>query len=44
VNDLLTLVGRHDYNAFPVLGPDGRPAGIVTKLDVLRLFVTPATK
>lgn len=40
VTDLLTLFDRHDYNAFPVLGPKGRLVGIVSKLDLLRLFVT----
>jgi CBS domain-containing protein len=44
LNDLLTLFDRHDYNAFPVLGPDGRLVGIVTKLDVLRVIVTPPAK
>jgi CBS domain-containing protein len=39
VTDLLTLFDRYDYNAFPVLGPEGRLVGIVSKLDVLRLFV-----
>lgn len=39
VTDLLTLFDRHDYNAFPVLGPEGRLVGIVAKLDLLRLFV-----
>jgi CBS domain-containing protein len=40
LEDLLTLFDRHDYNAFPVLGQDGRLAGMVSKLDILRLFVT----
>jgi CBS domain-containing protein len=40
ITDLLTLFDRHDYNAFPVLGPDGLLVGIVSKLDILRLFVT----
>ena len=42
VTDLLTLFDRHDYNAFPVLGPEGRLVGIVSKLDLLRLFVAAA--
>lgn len=45
LNDLLALFDRHDYNAFPVLAPGGRVVGILTKLDVLRLFLhQPATQ
>ena len=40
VTDLLTLFDRHDYNTFPVLGPEAHLVGIVSKLDLLRLFVT----
>jgi len=43
VTDLLALFDRHDYNAFPVVGPEGGLVGIVSKLDVLRLFVGAAT-
>lgn len=35
---------RHDYDALPVLAPDGSLAGIVSKLDVLRAYhFTPET-
>jgi CBS domain-containing protein len=40
VADLLSLFDRHDFNAFPVLGQDGELLGIVSKLDVLELFLT----
>jgi CBS domain-containing protein len=39
VADVLTLFDRHDYNAFPVVGNDGRVAGIVSKLDILQSFL-----
>ncbi len=39
VVDLLALFDRHDYNAFPVLDQQDRLLGIVSKLDVLRLFL-----
>jgi CBS domain-containing protein len=32
------LLERHDFNALPVVGPDGKLLGIVTKLDLLRAF------
>jgi CBS domain-containing protein len=38
VVELLALFDRHDYNAFPVVAPDGTLRGIVSKLDVLRLL------
>lgn len=38
IGDLLSLFARHDFNAFPVVDPAGALCGIVTKLDVLRLF------
>ena len=38
IGDLLSLFAQHDFNAFPVLDPGGALRGIVTKLDVLRLF------
>ncbi|HEY8492260.1 MAG TPA: CBS domain-containing protein [Myxococcota bacterium] len=35
---------RHDYDALPVLAPDGSLLGIVSKLDVLRAYhFTPET-
>jgi CBS domain-containing protein len=39
VSDLLALFDRHDFNAFPVLDERGRLLGIVSKLDVLELFL-----
>jgi CBS domain-containing protein len=38
VRDLIALFDRHDFNAFPVVDDGGIVRGIVTKLDVLRLF------
>ncbi len=38
VRDLLALFDRHDFNAFPVVDEAGVLQGIVSKLDVLRLF------
>jgi CBS domain-containing protein len=38
VTELLALFDRHDFNAFPVVAPDGTLRGIVSKLDVLRLL------
>ena len=37
-DQLLALFDRHDYNAFPVVAPDGTLRGIISKLDVLRLL------
>ena len=39
VNELLALFDRHDFNVFPVLDERGRLLGIVSKLDVLELFL-----
>jgi CBS domain-containing protein len=39
IGDLLALFDRHDFNAFPVVGQHNRLLGIVSKLDVLKLFV-----
>lgn len=39
VADLLALFDRHDFNAFPVLSQHGQLLGIVSKLDVLELFL-----
>jgi CBS domain-containing protein len=39
VGDLLTLFDRHDFNAFPVLDRREQLVGIVSKLDVLQLFL-----
>ncbi len=32
------LLERHDFNALPVVGPEGELLGVVTKLDLLRAF------
>jgi CBS domain-containing protein len=37
--ELLDRFAQHDVNAFPVVDPDGALHGIVSKLDLLRLFV-----
>ncbi|MEO8090862.1 MAG: CBS domain-containing protein [Gemmatimonadales bacterium] len=39
VGDLLALFDRHDFNAFPVLDEHNRLLGIVSKLDLLELFL-----
>jgi CBS domain-containing protein len=38
VAELMQAFDRHDFNAFPVVAEGGALVGIVTKLDVLRLF------
>lgn len=38
VAEVMELFDRHDFNAFPVVSADGTLAGIVTKLDVLRVI------
>lgn len=38
VGDLMALFDRHDFNAFPVVDDRSVLLGIVSKLDVLRLF------
>jgi len=40
VANLLAMFDRHDFNAFPVVGQHDRLLGIISKLDVLRLFVS----
>jgi acetoin utilization protein AcuB len=39
VSELLVLFDRHDFNAFPVLDERGRLLGIISKLDLLELFL-----
>ena len=39
ISDLLALFDRHDFNALPVMERAGSMVGIVSKLDVLRLFL-----
>jgi CBS domain-containing protein len=38
IGTLMELFDRHDFHAFPVVDPHGVVCGIVTKLDVLRMF------
>lgn len=38
VGDAEALFDAHDFDALPVLGPDGTLAGILSKLDVLRAY------
>jgi CBS domain-containing protein len=38
VAELMQAFDRYDFNAFPVVEESGALVGIVTKLDVLRLF------
>lgn len=38
LTDAIELFERHDYNAFPVVDGQGRLRGVLTKLDLLRLF------
>ena len=38
LGDLMALFDRYDFNAFPVVDAQGVVCGIVTKLDVLRMF------
>lgn len=40
VSELLALFDRHDFNAFPVVDHGGRLLGIISKLDLLELFLT----
>ena len=40
VSELLVLFDRHDFNAFPVVDDGGRLLGIISKLDLLELFLT----
>jgi CBS domain-containing protein len=39
IGDLLALFDQNDFNAFPVLDERERLVGIVSKLDVLQLFL-----
>jgi CBS domain-containing protein len=39
VSEVLAQFDRHDFNAFPVLDDRGRLLGIISKLDVLQLFL-----
>jgi CBS domain-containing protein len=41
IGNLLALFDRHDFNAFPVVDHYNRLVGIVSKLDVLNLFLEP---
>jgi CBS domain-containing protein len=39
VTELLAQFDRHDFNAFPVQDDHGRLRGIISKLDLLELFL-----
>jgi CBS domain-containing protein len=39
VSELLAHFDRHDFNAFPVLDERGQLLGIISKLDLLELFL-----
>ena len=41
LGELFALFEQHDYNAFPVVDERGILQGMVTKLDLLRLFHSP---
>jgi CBS domain-containing protein len=38
ISETESLFGQHDFNALPVVGPGDELLGIVTKLDLLRVF------
>jgi CBS domain-containing protein len=40
VSELLALFDRHDFNAFPVVDDGGWLLGIISKLDLLELFLS----
>jgi CBS domain-containing protein len=43
--DAEAIFERHDFNGLPVVSPEGRLMGIVTKLDLLKAFsFTPQSK
>ncbi len=41
VEALTELMNRHDYNAFPVVNDTGVLQGIVTRLDLFKLYLLP---
>jgi CBS domain-containing protein len=41
IRELKSLFDEHDFNAFPVVDEGGRLRGIVSTLDILRLFRPP---
>jgi CBS domain-containing protein len=38
IRDVKNIFAQHEYNAIPVVEADGRLRGVVTKLDLLRMF------
>jgi CBS domain-containing protein len=38
---LTDLMGQHDYNAFPVVNDSGILQGLVTRLDLFKLYLLP---
>ena len=41
IEELTKLMGSHAFNAFPVVNDVGALLGLVTRLDVFRLYLTP---
>lgn len=37
MSEVLSIAARYDYNGFPVVTPEGRLAGMITKGDLLRV-------
>ena len=38
MTEVRAIASHYDYNGFPVVTPQGRPVGVVTKGDLLRVF------
>lgn len=43
IAELLAWFDRHDFNAFPVVSDGAQVVGVVSKLDVLRAFLSAGT-
>ena len=41
IEQLTALMGQHDFNAFPVVNEVGTLLGLVTRLDLFRLYLLP---
>ena len=41
IEDLTKLMAAHDYNGFPVVSAAGALQGLVTRLDLFRLYLLP---
>jgi len=41
IADLTRLIAEHDYNAFPVVNDSGVLQGLVTRLDLFKLYLLP---